>query len=117
VAFLIEDAYQGHGLAQLLLEHLAEAARELGYSRFVAEVLPNNVRMIQVFRDQGYRVAGALADGVMTLEFPIDPTDTSASNGDAIVAARSPSRSRDVALSRHSAANIFWCADECGSRW
>jgi acyl-CoA synthetase (NDP forming)/RimJ/RimL family protein N-acetyltransferase len=77
VAFLIEDAYQGRGLAQLLLEHLAEAARELGYSKFVAEVLPDNVRMIQVFRDQGYRVAGAIADGVLNLEFPIDPTDTS----------------------------------------
>ena len=27
VAFLIEDAHQGRGIAQLLLEHLAEAAR------------------------------------------------------------------------------------------
>ena len=30
VAFLVEDAHQGRGIAQLLLEHLAEAARERG---------------------------------------------------------------------------------------
>ena len=77
VAFLVEDAHQGRGVAQLLLEHLAEAARERGYAKFVAEVLPENVRMIQVFREQGYKLAGGIADGVMRLEFPIDPTDTS----------------------------------------
>ena len=45
VAFLIEDAHQGRGIGQLLLEHLAEAARERGITRFVAEVLPQNRRM------------------------------------------------------------------------
>ncbi len=77
VAFLVEDAHQGRGVGQLLLEHLAEAARERGFTKFVAEVLPDNVRMIQVFREQGYRVAGGISDGVMQLEFGLDPTDTS----------------------------------------
>src|SRR5262245_633312 len=76
VAFLVEDRHQGRGIAQLLLEHLAQAARERGVGRFVAEVLPDNQRMIQIFRDAGYQVAGGYEDGVMTLEFPIDPTDT-----------------------------------------
>ncbi len=76
VAFLVEDAHQGRGVAQLLLEHLAEAGRERGVSRFLAEVLPGNGRMVQVFRDAGYRVAGGMKDGVLTLEFPIEPTDT-----------------------------------------
>jgi acyl-CoA synthetase (NDP forming)/RimJ/RimL family protein N-acetyltransferase len=76
VAFLVEDEHQGRGIAQLLLEHLAQAGRERGVERFVAEVLPDNTRMIQIFRDAGYRVAGGYSDGVMMLEFPIDPTDT-----------------------------------------
>jgi acyl-CoA synthetase (NDP forming)/RimJ/RimL family protein N-acetyltransferase len=76
VAFLVEDAQQGRGIAQILLEHLAEAGREQGISRFVAEVLPDNTRMVQVFRDAGYRVAGDFKDGVLTLEFPIASTDT-----------------------------------------
>lgn len=76
VAFLVEDAHQGRGLAQLLLEHLAQAGRERGISKFIAETLPDNARMIQTFRDAGYEIAGGYQDGVMTLEFPIQPTDT-----------------------------------------
>jgi len=76
VAFLVEDRHQGRGIAQLLLEHLAQAGRERGVEKFVAEVLPDNHRMIQTFRDAGYRVASGYADGVITLEFPIDNTDT-----------------------------------------
>ncbi|HEY0903151.1 MAG TPA: GNAT family N-acetyltransferase [Marmoricola sp.] len=76
VAFLVQDAHQGRGIGQLLLEHLAQAARERSVHRFVAEVLPDNRRMIQVFHDAGYQVAGGWDEGVMHLEFNIDPTDT-----------------------------------------
>ena len=77
VAFLVQDAHQGRGIAQLLLEHLAQAGRERGIDRFVADVLPENRRMVQVFRDAGYHVDGGFEDGVMRLVFPIDTTDTS----------------------------------------
>jgi len=77
VAFLIEDAHQGRGIGQLLLEHLAEAARERGITRFVAEVLPQNRRMAHVFADAGYKVSKGIEDGVLNVEFPILPTDTS----------------------------------------
>ena len=76
VAFLVQDAHQGRGIAQVLLEHLAQAARERGIERFVAEVLPDNQPMIQTFRDAGYRVVSDYDDGVLSLEFSIDPTDT-----------------------------------------
>ena len=76
IAFLVQDDYQGRGLGQLLLEHLAEAGRERGFERFVAEILPENTRMNQVFREQGYAVCDDFADGVLRLEFSIDPTET-----------------------------------------
>ena len=76
VAFLVEDRHQGRGIAQLLLEHLAQAGRERGVERFLAEVLPDNQKMIQIFRDAGYRMVSGYEDGVMVLEFPIDATDT-----------------------------------------
>ena len=79
VAFLVQDAHQGRGIAQLLLEHLAQAGRERGIDRFVADVLPENRKMVQVFRDAGYTVAGGYEDGVMRLVFPISSTDTSVS--------------------------------------
>ena len=72
----MEDSQQGRGIGQLLLEHLAQAGRERGIVRFVAEVLPDNHRMIQTFRDAGYRLVSGFEDGVVSLEFPIEATDT-----------------------------------------
>lgn len=74
VAFLVQDEHQGRGIGQLLLEHLAQAGRERGISKFVAEVLPENHAMIRTFKDAGYQVSSAFEDGVMELEFDIDPT-------------------------------------------
>jgi acyl-CoA synthetase (NDP forming)/GNAT superfamily N-acetyltransferase len=77
VAFVVEDAYQGRGIGSVLLEHLAEAARESGISRFVAEVLPQNRTMLRVFGDAGFQVSREYADGVVHLTFPIAPTQRS----------------------------------------
>ena len=76
VAFLVEDAHQGRGVAQLLLEHLAQAGRERGLVKFTADVLPSNHRMLQVFREMGYGVEGMVEDGVQRLSFNIDPTQS-----------------------------------------
>ncbi len=76
VAFLVEDAHQGRGVGQLLLEHLAQAARERGIRRFVADVLPANTKMLQIFREMGYQVADTVEEGVQRLAFRIQSTDT-----------------------------------------
>lgn len=77
VAFNIADAHHGRGLGSVLLEHLAAAARERGIRRFTAEVLPQNGRMIAVFREAGYSLRQQLDDGVVSVSFDIDPTDRS----------------------------------------
>ncbi|WP_146925244.1 GNAT family N-acetyltransferase [Cellulomonas xylanilytica] len=77
VAFNIADAHQGRGLGSVLLEHLAAAARERGVRRFVAEVLPQNGRMIAVFKQAGYEVRQRTEDGIVAVGFDIDPTDRS----------------------------------------
>ncbi|MFC7374327.1 MULTISPECIES: GNAT family N-acetyltransferase [unclassified Brachybacterium] len=74
VAFNVSDAHQGTGLASVLLEHLAAAARERGIRVFTAEVLPQNSRMINVFTDAGFDVERTLDDGVVLVSFRIDPT-------------------------------------------
>ena len=76
VAFLVEDAHQGRGVGQLLLEHLAQAGRERGIGRFVADVLPFNTKMLQIFREMGYQVADTVEEGVQRLAFRIQSTDT-----------------------------------------
>ncbi|NYE94045.1 acyl-CoA synthetase (NDP forming)/RimJ/RimL family protein N-acetyltransferase [Psychromicrobium silvestre] len=77
VAFNISDAHQGRGLGSILLEHLAAAARENGVSRFTAEVLPENRKMLTVFAEAGYEVSRHFDDGVVSLSFDIDPTERS----------------------------------------
>ena len=77
VSFNISDAHQGRGLGSILLEHLAAAGRERGVSRFSAEVLPENRKMLTVFSEAGYEVQRRFEDGVVLLEFSIDPTERS----------------------------------------
>lgn len=70
VAFAIADDLQGHGLGTILLAHLAEAAAEGGFATFLAEVLPQNQRMIEMFRESGFPVEiEASAEG-LRVEFP-----------------------------------------------
>lgn len=77
VAFTVQDDQQGRGLATIMLEHLAAIARTRGVRSFVAETLPDNRRMLGVFRDAGFQVVREFADGVVHVTFPIDPTEAS----------------------------------------
>ncbi|MEV0372325.1 GNAT family N-acetyltransferase [Streptomyces sp. NPDC050636] len=77
VAFLVQDAHQGRGVASALLEHIAAVARERGIRRFAAEVLPANSKMIKVFTDAGYTHKRTFEDGVVRLEFDLEPTEQS----------------------------------------
>lgn len=75
VAFNVADAHHGRGIGALLLEHLAAAARERGIRRFVADVLPQNARMLAVFTEAGYDVRHHLEDGVISVSIDLEPTD------------------------------------------
>ncbi|MFJ5682083.1 GNAT family N-acetyltransferase [Streptomyces sp. NPDC093099] len=74
VAFLVQDAHQGRGVASALLEHIAAVARERGIRRFAAEVLPANSKMIKVFRDAGYTQKRSFEDGSVRLTLDLEPT-------------------------------------------
>ncbi len=75
VAFVVRDDHQSRGLGAVMLEHLAAAAWEVGLRRFVAEVLPNNRKMMATFREAGYVVSQRMEDGVFHLTFDLEPTD------------------------------------------
>ncbi|MDT0303663.1 bifunctional acetate--CoA ligase family protein/GNAT family N-acetyltransferase [Streptomonospora wellingtoniae] len=74
VAFVVEDGHQGRGLASVLLEHIAAAALERGVRRFIADVLPENRRMINVFREAGYTAQQSFDEGVIRLTLDLEPT-------------------------------------------
>jgi len=70
VAFAVSDALQGRGLGTILLAHLAEVATDQGIDTFEAEVLPQNHRMIEVFRESGFPVEVSSVPGSIQVEFP-----------------------------------------------
>ncbi len=70
VAFAVADAWQGHGIATILLAHLAHAASRAGIETFRATVLPENRRMLQVFQDSGFPASMRRVDDCMEIEFP-----------------------------------------------
>jgi acyl-CoA synthetase (NDP forming)/ribosomal protein S18 acetylase RimI-like enzyme len=77
VAFLVDDAHQGRGISTVLLEHLAAIAAAAGITRFVADTLPDNKRMLRVFHEAGFGDQRRFADGVVRVAFPIHSTETS----------------------------------------
>ena len=77
VAFNIADSAQGRGLGSVLLEHVAAAARERGVRRFTAEVLPQNGKMLAVFREAGYDVRQQMDDDFVQVSVDLDPTERS----------------------------------------
>lgn len=72
VAFVVRDDHQGHGLGSTLLQQLAHAARDRGIRTLVAEVLPQNGRMIHTFEHAGFPVDRAYEDGVVSLSLRLD---------------------------------------------
>ncbi|MBV9985851.1 GNAT family N-acetyltransferase [Bradyrhizobium sp.] len=59
LAFVVVDAYQGHGIGTALLRHLITLAREAGLRELVAEVLPENGAMLAVFDRLGFSARAA----------------------------------------------------------
>lgn len=54
VAFVVADAWQGHGIATALLLQLAGYARQHGITTFTAVTMSDNVKMIVVLRTCGF---------------------------------------------------------------
>jgi acetyl coenzyme A synthetase (ADP forming)-like protein len=75
VAFAIVDAYQGRGLGTILLGQLAEVAHTNGIQQFEAIVLPENHRMIEVFRASGFPVEVQAGFAQLVLRLPTSLDD------------------------------------------
>ncbi len=77
VAFAVADDQQRRGLATLLLEHLAGIARANGITTFLADTLPGNSKMLNVFVDAGWEADRRFTEGTIRVRFPIAPTSAS----------------------------------------
>jgi GNAT superfamily N-acetyltransferase len=75
VAFVVTDRYQHHGIGALLLDELADAARQRGILRFTAQTMAMNRPMLKVFFDSGFKVASTSELGTVSLRFSIEPDE------------------------------------------
>jgi GNAT superfamily N-acetyltransferase len=76
VAFDVGDADQGRGIGTLLLERLAQIARERGIATFRADVEADNGKMREVFARSGFAIREALRHGAFQVEIPTASTES-----------------------------------------
>lgn len=65
VAFAVDDAHQGLGIATRLMRHLVAIARAAGLRELIAEVLPDNASMLKVFERCGLAATTHREGGVV----------------------------------------------------
>ncbi len=69
---MVRDDEQGVGAGTILLFALAERARDEGISRFVADTLAENRRMVEVFSHTGWLISSSVDCGVLHLVMELD---------------------------------------------
>jgi acyl-CoA hydrolase/GNAT superfamily N-acetyltransferase len=67
IVFVVDEKYQGIGIASLLYGKLIQLARERGIKGFVADVLFSNTAMMRVFEKHGLLIKARLEGGVYNL--------------------------------------------------
>ena len=75
----VSDELQGAGLGSLLVGGIVDAAFNAGIARLEAFVLPENHRMIDVFRESGYPLSIRATPGSVSIEIITAPTEEAAS--------------------------------------
>ncbi len=73
VAFLVDESYQGLGIATFLYRLLTRLAQERGVTGFVADVLFTNLGMMKVFQKGEFAVHAHLEAGIYHLKIPFSP--------------------------------------------
>jgi acyl-CoA hydrolase len=75
VAFIVDENYQGIGIASFLLTMLIRVARERRIEGFTADVLADNKAMLKVFEKASFPIHAVLDCGIYTLTIPFEDAD------------------------------------------
>jgi GNAT superfamily N-acetyltransferase len=73
-AFAVIDEYQGQGIGQALMRHLAGIARDAGLRELIADVLPENDAMLKVFAKSGFPLRTKYESDVVHVALRLDAT-------------------------------------------
>jgi GNAT superfamily N-acetyltransferase len=76
VAFVVDEDFQGRGIATYLVKLLVEVARKQGIKGFTADVLASNRAMMKVFEKSNLKVHARLEEGEYRLTIPLEDLPT-----------------------------------------
>ena len=70
IAFIVVDAYQRQGAGTILVHHIVQLARAAGLKQLAADVLPENVAILNIFGKFGFQIC-AMDSQVAHLTLPL----------------------------------------------
>ena len=76
-AFMVDEEFQGRGIATYLVNYMTEIAKERGIEGFQADVLLSNLPMIKVFEKTASVLHRKIEDGVVTVRWQFKESETS----------------------------------------
>lgn len=71
MAFLVDEEFQGKGIASFLMNYLIEIAADRGVKKLCASILSQNEKMLAVFGKASVRPSRKIEDGIFELEFDL----------------------------------------------
>ncbi|RPH86819.1 MAG: GNAT family N-acetyltransferase, partial [Deltaproteobacteria bacterium] len=75
VAFIVDEEFQGKGVATFLFNYLTKIACDRGIKWFIAYVLPRNEAMLKVFEKSKIKITRSYDVDAFTLHFNLAQTD------------------------------------------
>jgi RimJ/RimL family protein N-acetyltransferase len=72
VAITVHDDFQGRGIGRFLLKRLMQIACENGISRFTADVLADNQRMMKIFQEATGKLEVKTEGAICHVRFDLD---------------------------------------------
>jgi acyl-CoA hydrolase/RimJ/RimL family protein N-acetyltransferase len=76
VAFIVDEEYQGLGIATYLLKRLVQLAKKQGIKGFTADVLSTNKGMMKVFEKSGLPIKAKMEYGIYNLTIDFEGSHT-----------------------------------------
>ncbi len=72
IAFVVDEAYKGKGIATFLFLNLIKIAQERGIQGFTADVLASNKSMLKVLEKSPYPVKAVMDSGIYQFKIPFE---------------------------------------------
>ena len=71
MAFVVDEEFQGRGIATFMVTYLLKIARDRGIKLLGAQVLPINEKMLKAFSSSGFPYIQRLQEGIIDLTFDL----------------------------------------------